>query len=72
MGYVGRYNKDHYSRIWVRKETYKRLIEVCDKPIVDCLDEIIGLLELPDKLFDDIRRRLLGDSDVTILKYLGA
>jgi len=72
MGYVGRYNRDHYSRIWVRKETYKKLIEICDKPLVDCLDEIIGLLELPDKLYDDVRRRLLGDSNATVLRYVGS
>ncbi|MEM1562881.1 MAG: DNA adenine methylase [Candidatus Bathyarchaeia archaeon] len=72
MRYVQRYNTDHYRRIWVRRSTYDKLVDICDKPILDCVDEILGILDVPDRIFSEIKKKLLNESSHhKHLKYAG-
>lgn len=72
MRYVQRYNADHYRRIWIRRSTYDRLVDICDKPIVDCVDEVLEALEAPNRVFSEIKKRLLEDaSPQKHLRYAG-
>ncbi|MEM4975799.1 MAG: DNA adenine methylase [Desulfurococcaceae archaeon] len=72
MGYISKYNRDHYRRIWVRRSTFSRLVEVCDKPIMDCVDELIEAVDLPNKLFDELKKHFISKfNKAKHVRYIG-
>ncbi|MEM4667366.1 MAG: DNA adenine methylase [Thermofilum sp.] len=70
MRYVDRYVREHYRRVWIRSGTYSKLLEICDKPLVDCIDELVGLAELPDRIFEEIKRAL-PRTEAKLIMYPG-
>lgn len=72
MDYVSRYNLEHYRRIWIRRSTYDKLASMCDRPIVDCVDEIVDAVSLPSRLFEELKKYVLRRySGTKHLRYAG-
>ncbi|MEM4020368.1 MAG: DNA adenine methylase [Thermofilaceae archaeon] len=72
MGYIERYNREHYRRVWIRRSTFNKLLELCDKPIVDCVDEIVEAVTLPTRMFEELRNYIISKSnEAKHIRYAG-
>jgi len=52
--YIARYDKEHYQRIKIRKETYQRLKRLSQRSgltMLDILDRVIGLAEIYSEIY---------------------